>query len=50
VKKNAIHPPFDLYALFLEIKIARMQWVSVCSKTDGEDNVPKNGDFREQKR
>jgi hypothetical protein len=32
VKKNAIHPPFDLYALFLEIKIARMQWVEYVAK------------------
>jgi hypothetical protein len=32
VKKNAIHPPFGLYALFLVTKIARMRWVEYVAK------------------
>ena len=32
MKKNAIHPPFGLYTLFLVTKIARMRWVEYVAK------------------
>jgi len=32
VKNNAIHPPFDLYTLFLVTKTARMRWVEYVAK------------------
>lgn len=32
MKKNAIHPPLDLYTLFLVTKLARIRWAEYVAK------------------